>query len=294
MTRLVAAAGVVAISFSAVFVRLAGVSPVTAAFFRAAYAIPLLALVWMSTRGKDERDGRVRGLAVLSGAALACDLGLWHESIVLIGVGLATVLANVLVVILPLAGWAIDKERPSRSTILVAAIVIVGMVCASGLSRGDAYGTNPALGVVLGGLAGVCYSVYLLLFRVATRRSTPRAQGSDTRLTPFTAGSLLDATIGLAAGSLLLSPLDAHFSWAITWPAHGWLLALAVVSQVIGWLAITSALPLLPAVQTSILLMLQPVFSVIWGFVLFGERLSPLQWTGAALVLLGVAATPRK
>ena len=58
----------------------------------------------------------------------------------------------------------------------------------------------------------------------------------------------------------------------------------------IGWLLIAAALPRLPAVETSVLLLGQPVFSVMWGVVFFDERLSPLQWTGAAIVLAGVVS----
>ncbi|NIT33257.1 MAG: EamA family transporter, partial [Xanthomonadales bacterium] len=44
-----------AISFSAIFVRLADVSPITAAFFRAAYAVPFLIALWLVTRARDAR-----------------------------------------------------------------------------------------------------------------------------------------------------------------------------------------------------------------------------------------------
>jgi drug/metabolite transporter (DMT)-like permease len=67
-----------------------------------------------------------------------------------------------------------------------------------------------------------------------------------------------------------------------------WLALLAIGSQVIGWLLIGVALPKLPVVETSVLLLGQPVFTVIWGVLLFDERLSPVQWTGAAIVLAGV------
>jgi len=60
-------------------------------------------------------------------------------------------------------------------------------------------------------------------------------------------------------------------------------------SQVIGWLLIGTALPKLPVVETSVLLLGQPVFAVIWGVLVFSERLSGLQWAGSAIVLAGVA-----
>jgi drug/metabolite transporter (DMT)-like permease len=47
-------------------------------------------------------------------------------------------------------------------------------------------------------------------------------------------------------------------------------------------------MPRLPAIETSILLLGQPVFAVVWGRMLFAERLSPLQWAGCAVVLIGV------
>ena len=89
-------------------------------------------------------------------------------------------------------------------------------------------------------------------------------------------------------GALLVAPLDPHFAFTPTWPAHGWLALLALTAQVIGWLLIASALPRLPAVETSVLLMAQPVFAFIWGWLFFGERLSTLQWTGSGIVLVGV------
>jgi drug/metabolite transporter (DMT)-like permease len=63
---------------------------------------------------------------------------------------------------------------------------------------------------------------------------------------------------------------------------------LAIGSQVIGWLLIGTALPKLSVVETSVLLLGQPVFTVIWGVLLFDERLSVLQWAGSAIVLAGV------
>ena len=93
MLHLTALAGVLGISFSAVFVRLAGVSPVTAAFYRAAYAVPVLLMLWLRIRRNDSRSPGVRGIAVVAGVFLGLDLGFWHASIDLIGVGLAMLFA---------------------------------------------------------------------------------------------------------------------------------------------------------------------------------------------------------
>jgi drug/metabolite transporter (DMT)-like permease len=73
-----------------------------------------------------------------------------------------------------------------------------------------------------------------------------------------------------------------------SWPEHGWLVLLALSSQVVGWLLITSSLPRLPAAVTSVLLTLQPLTSLLLGVVLLGEDPTGLQVAGAALVLVGL------
>lgn len=278
MVHLVALLGVLSISFSAVFVRLAAVSPVTATFYRAAYAIPVLAAVWALSRDAGPRPRRARLLALASGVILGIELAFWHQSIALIGVGLATVLANVQVVVVAAAAWILYGERPGAGTAAVIGGILVGVALTSGLARPDAYGSAPIAGVALGAFAGACYAIFLLMFRAANRALAP------------TSGPLLDATIGVALGALVSAPFDPRFAFAPSWPAHLWLALLAVVSQVIGWLLIAQAMPRLPALETSIVLLVQPVFALVWGVLFFTERLSPLQWLGAALVLAGVGS----
>jgi len=282
MTRLRALVGVAAISFSAVFVRLAAVSPVTATFYRAFYAVPALALIRLVGGSRPQPDRGARRLAFASGLLLSLDLVLWHESIALIGAGIATVIANVQVVFVAFAAWWLFGERPSTRTVAIIVGVLFGITLTSGLAREDAYGANPVVGVLLGVAAGASYAGFLLTFRTATRPSAP------------VAGPLLDSTLGVVAGALAAAPLDPHFAFRPTWPAHGWLIALALVVQVAGWLLIATALPRLPAVETSILLLVQPVLTVLWGRLFFDEHLSLVQWAGTCLVLAGVTSMSRR
>jgi drug/metabolite transporter (DMT)-like permease len=281
MIHILALLGVLSISFSAVFIRLAAVSPVTATFYRAAYAVPILVLVaWTQSgrRSTARRTQRERWLAFASGLILAVDLALWHESIALVGAGLGTVIANVQVVFVALAAWLFHRERPTRQTVWTIALVLLGVGLTSGLARDDAYGSNPGLGAAIGVVAGGLYAAFLLVFRAANRSLAP------------VSGPLLDSTVGTVIGALACALFDRHFTLTPTVMAHLWLALLAIFSQVIGWLLISAALPRLPAVETSVILLVQPVFAVIWGLLFFGERQSTLQWIGSAIVLAGVAA----
>jgi len=257
-------------------VRLASVSPVTATFYRAAYALPVLVALSFAARAGDRRSSRERWLAVASGLFLAADLDVWHQSIALIGAGLGTVIPNSQVVFVALLAWLLYDERPSSRALGLIAVIFGGLALASGLGRQEAYGARPVVGVALGIVAGLCYAVFLLLFRASNRSQAPPA------------GPLLDVTIGVAIGAVLSMPLDPHLAMAPVWPAHFWLALMALVSQVVGWLLISRALTRLPVVETSLLLMVQPVFAILWGLAFFGERLSVLQWLGAAIVLVSV------
>ena len=125
----------------------------TATFYRAVYAIPVLAIIWLANRAAERSRGRdavppVPGvsmlLAFVSGLFLAADLDLWHESIALVGAGLGTVIPNVQIVFVALVAWMQYGERPRARTMVIIGVVLVGVTLTSGLGRDDAYGTNPA------------------------------------------------------------------------------------------------------------------------------------------------------
>lgn len=276
MPLLAALVGAVAISFSAVWFALADVGPVTGSFFRTGYALPVLFLLWWRTRGRDRRSPRARVLAGLSGLLLGADFITWHLSIDHIGAGLATLLANTQVVGVAVLAWLLLGEKPAREVMVAIPLVLGGVGLVSGLGQENTFGTDPLLGTVFGLAAGMFYAVFLLAYRRSNQVQAPAA------------GSLLDATAGAFVASLVAAPVLGGFEVVPSWPAHGWLLALALGSQVFGWLAIGYALPRLPAAETSTFILLQPVLTMVWGAVLFTERPSLLQLAGAALVLGGV------
>jgi drug/metabolite transporter (DMT)-like permease len=84
---------------------------------------------------------------------------------------------------------------------------------------------------------------------------------------------------------------DARF--VPVWPGAGWLILLALTSQVAGWMLITSSLPRLPAAMTSLLLMIQPIGSMALGALIFAEDPSPLQLSGVVLIIVAVVFATR-
>ena len=270
-------AGALLIAFSAILVRFADVSPSTAAFYRCAYAVPPLALLaWRERVRYGPRPWADRRLAWLAGVFFAADLVAWHHAIAAVGAGLATVLGNTQVAIVGLAAWVFLHERPQRSTILAVPVVLSGVVLISGVIGEGAYGQNPVLGAVFGLLTALFYAAFLLILRSGNR---------DLRRP---AGPLLDATAAGAVGCVLAGAVLGEIDLAPAWPSHGWLVVLALTSQVLAWLLISVSLPRLPAATTSVVLTLQPVGSVFLGMALLDEAPSVLQLVGVAIVIAGI------
>jgi drug/metabolite transporter (DMT)-like permease len=280
--RLCALLGAMTIAFSSILVRLSHASPSTAAIFRCVYALPLLGLLaWREDRRSGSRSWGERRAGLVAGVFFAADLLLWHHSIADVGAGLATVLANIQVVLVPLVAWALLAEPPGRAALVALPISLLGVLLISGVLEHSAFGHDPRRGTLFGIGAGIAYVGFLLLLRRG---------GADLRRI---AGPLFDATAvaavvcvlaGLAIGDARLIP---------TWPSAGWLIVLGLSSQVLGWLLISASLPRLPAALTSVILTVQPLGSVALAAVIFGESPSALQLMGVALILAALLTAGR-
>jgi drug/metabolite transporter (DMT)-like permease len=274
---LFAAAGAMVIAFSAILVRLAEVSPVTAAVFRCAYALPLLGLLaWLERRRYGPRPERERRIALAAGFFFAVDLVSWHYSIGEVGAGLATVIANVQVVLVGVLAWVFLDERPELRTALAVPVVLFGVVLISGVVGSGAYGDDPVLGTAYALITALTYAVFILLLRRA---------GADARRP---AGPLFDATASATVFCVIAGVAIGDFDPVPGAESQAWLITLALSSQVVGWLLISVSLPRLPALLTAITLTLQPVGSVLLGVVLLSEAPSALQLTGVAVVIGGI------
>jgi len=230
----------------------------------------------LEQRKRGPRQAAARRRAFVAGLFLAVDLVLWNHAIAEVGAGVATVLGNLQVLFVAFAAWALFRERPERRFLIFLPVVMVGVVLVSGMIGGDGGGTHPLAGIGYGLGTSVAYAVFLLILR--------RSSAS----TPHVAGPLAEATAGAALGALLLGLVFGGLQLRIGWPSLGWLLLLALLSQTLGWLLITSSLPRLPAAISSLTLLLQPAAAMLLAFLVLGERPSLIQIAGAVVVCTGV------
>lgn len=267
----VAVGGALVISCSAVLIQLSGQAPGTTAFFRCALALPLLVpLAGLERRRLGPPPHRL--LPMLAGAFLGIDLVLWAHSIADVGAGVATVLGNLQVLFVAFIAWAVLGEVPARRFFYSLPVVVGGVVLVGGLLGRT--GGHPLAGVLFGLATSLSYSLFILLLRSSGGRHV--------------AMPLADATVGAAVASLVLGLALGEINLAPPASALAWLALLALSSQTLGWLMISSSLARLPAAVASVLLLLQPASALVLADLALGERPTLPQVLGASLVCAGV------
>ena len=275
----IALAGAITISFAPILYIVSGANPLSGAFFRMFYALPFLGLIIWFRSIDDPRRINTRLIAIGAGIVFSLDFVSYHSAIDWIGTGIGTLIGNSQVIIVTLMSWWLFGERPNRSILISLPIVMLGLCLISGIWDDEPYGSYPVRGVIAGVFTAIFYSGFLIIYRFANRELAPA-----TNLQ-------FDSTAGCVFGVLILSilPLQAihiePIDFQPSWPMHGWLLLLAILSQVVGWLAISYSLPRLPAAHTSFAILLQPVLTIFRGVILLSESPSIQQSIGMFLIL---------
>lgn len=280
------AAAACVIGFAAILVKMSGLGPQAIAFWRLAFAIPVLG-VWLLI---EQHRGRAAGPAaapparrwrilMLAGVFFAGDLAFWHAGIKITTAANATLLANLTPILVAVAAWALFKERITVRFVIAAAVALGGAVLLT--AANVRFAPERLAGDALSALTAFWYAAYLLAVRAA------RVQGAGTASVMFWStltAAPLSLAIALLAGERLLPETLA--GWAP-------LIALGVVIHALGQGGIAFGLGRTPAALASLIILVQPVVAAAAGWVLFGEAFVTLQWFGAGLVLAGIYIAQR-
>jgi drug/metabolite transporter (DMT)-like permease len=274
-------AGGCAIAFAPILVRLSDVGPVASAFWRCALAAPLL-WIWMLARpGSPSATGEGHfGPLLAAGLFFAADLGVWHFSILFTSVANSTLLANLAPIFVTLAGWLLWRQKVTNTFLFGMFLAIAGMFVLVGPNF--ATGGTRLAGDALGALTGAFYAGYMLAVKFArdAGASTARLMAWSTTIT---------AVVLLPVALAFPHPFLPAAGWESPFP-RGWaiLIALALVTQILGQGLIAYAFAHLPASLSSVSLLIQPVMAALFAWILFGEAIGPAQFVGGAIVLAGI------
>ncbi|WP_432362063.1 DMT family transporter [Sporosarcina sp. UB5] len=303
--------GIMALAFTAPWVKQSNFEPATSVILRVGLGIIfLLPFVFseMKKLGKLNKSGIT--LSLIAGFFLGIDFTAWNYSIFYVGSGIASILLNLQIIILPALAFLFDRERIPKSFFIVAPVMILGVLLAGGIFNGadpttegptTVYGINLAvLGTIAGSISGICYGIYLYTSRKAGRVNSGQIvqpmvwAGVAQLIAPviflFISGRGFDLTHGvLVNGQLPMNP-ETTLGDPITGMNWFWMIVLASLGQAIAWTFVQYGAVRLDPTIVAGLLLLSPISTVaIIAVLLFGEVPSTIQIVGVILVLAAVA-----
>ena len=267
--------GIICISFSPIFVKLAVAPPISSGFYRIFIAWIFLAPYCIYKKQlKINRNDLLVALA--GGVVFGADIAIWNLSLIKISATISTLIANLAPVWVGLLSFLVLRKKSGALFWIGTWIAILGMIVLVGYQNILHLHFN--IGLVYALTASLFYAIYIMITKDILRRITT---------VTFMFYNMLGASVFL----LLICEFQhyemLHFSTS-TWLD---LLGMGLVCQLAGWITINYSLNYLEATKVSIALLSQTVIACIWAMLFLNETLEFKEIIGSVIVLTGIAVT---
>ncbi|MCF7669682.1 MAG: DMT family transporter [Verrucomicrobia bacterium] len=278
--------GAAGIGFAPIFVRLSEVGPVTTAFYRILFALPLL-WIWLAadiSPGRKRSEKRPRNLRMSDiwlarwtfaavGFFFAGDLAVWHWSLNLTTVANSTLLTNFAPIFVISGARIFLKEEITPSLVFGFLIAIAGGAILINSSLD--FSIRNVYGDILALVTAMFYACYIL---------TVKKLRAD-----FPPSAIMAAAAAVTCLVLFVIALVTENEF-MPQSNRGWLIlaGLALISHIGGQGLIAYSLAHLSAGFSSVTLLLQPVIASILAWIILSEPLSTKQVFGGVLVLIAI------
>ncbi len=245
-------------------------------FFRYLLAIPILA-VMLRVRGRGFALGRGDVAAVAAaGIIFAMSSLLLFLSYNYMAAGIASTLLFVYPLMVAVIMAVLFHERLRATTVLCLAMALGGIGL---LYKGPDGATLSPLGTGMVMASSLAYAVYIVAVNRSRLKSIP-----TLKLTFYVLvfGWLLFAVRAGLGDGIQVPPPSQPLLWLN-------LLALALLPTAVSLICTTAAIQAIGSTPTAILGAMEPVTAIIFGIMVFGERLTPRDVTGLVLILAAVS-----
>ncbi|MDR2124911.1 MAG: DMT family transporter [Desulfovibrio sp.] len=271
------ALGAVCISFAGLFVKEAPMPPAMVAFYRLLFGGVVLTLL-AAVRG-ERLLPPLPVLGILAAAALCFsgDLISWHECIIRLGPGFATIIINFQVFFLALWGAFMLGEQLSLRHKLAMPVAVIGLMMLLEKTPGE-LSAEVVAGLLTGIVSALFYSAYILVVR--------RSQSAACKL-PAVANMGIISLLSMSMIGIYCLAVGDSFA-VPDLRSLGLLALLGIGCQAAGWVLLSSGLPRMPASRAGLIMLTQPAFSFVWDILFYDRPTGALGYAGAAVTIAAV------
>jgi drug/metabolite transporter (DMT)-like permease len=248
-----------------------------AGFYRTLFGGIILTIIVLVGGERIRRGFTSLKQALVAALLFALGLTFWHRSIMAVGPGLSTILANFQVFFLSAMGIIFLKERLRLRTAVAIPLAIIGIYLLVGEER-FTIDLSYRTGVVFGLLAALAYALYLMALRNLQAGKKTSAQMANFALVSLTCAAIMGVEGWWQGESFAIMDL------------HSWLsmMAYGVLCQALAWILISAGLPRIEASRAGLILLLQPTGAFVWDILFFGRPTTGLEFCGAGLTLAAI------
>tara|TARA_B100000686_G_scaffold205229_1_gene212046 strand:+ start:1197 stop:2081 length:885 start_codon:yes stop_codon:yes gene_type:complete len=273
--------GAFLISFSPVFVKLVDLQPTVSGFYRMFFGCISLLVIFLIKNNENPFKRKVSKFIIFGAVFFSLDLWFWHRSIVYVGPGLSTLLANFQILILPFLALLMFNQKTQKIQIFSIFLGLLGLYFIAGENWGIA-SYNYKLGILFGLLTAVSYAGYI----ISMKRIDHNVKVNSDPIFNLMFVSLISAVL------LLLFLFAEQESISIkSFNNLIWMIFYGLLSHVLGWFFILNGLQKITAVSAGIILLAQPIFSYVWEIIIFQKVILPIEYLGIVSVLLAMIIT---
>lgn len=268
---------VIAVSLSAIFIRLTDAPGTVIALYRLVMAsLITLPAAWHGLRRSHAVTARGIWLSVFAGIALGWHFTTWTTSLEYTSVAASVTLVTTTPLWIVLIMWLFSRVRPGNRTLLGVLTAVAGGILIGVDGSSSAAGEQALFGNSLALLGAVFVAVNMLLGRLA--------QFSGLSLMAYSGISYLVAALSLLPLPALLGQPYGPYPLSV----FLWIAALALVSQLVGHTAMNYSLRFLDPTLVSTVILLEPVVASVLAMLIFAEFPGLLTAAGALVLLAGV------
>ena len=273
--------GVLAVSFAAIFIRLAEAPPLVIATYRLAIAsvilIPIASIKSRKSLKKLSRQDIL--LILLSSIFVALHFSLWITSLSYTSIASSVVLVTAHPAFVALISYFLWGERVNKLTIGGIAVAIMGVILVN--YGGFTFGSRAILGDLLALIAGFSMGAYLIIGRQLRARID----------------ILSYLTILYTCSAVILLVATVSFGYSLSGystTTYVMMVLLALVPQLIGHSSLNLAVRLMPVTLVSVTILGEPVGATLLGYFILGEIPTANEIVGGLLILGGIFLVMRR